>query len=252
MRYCGQCGLKNPVDNRFCAGCGAALMPARQPCPHCAAWNPAANRFCGHCGLQLQALGAAHEGQPLPATGTPAEEPTQPLHASLPTQRLHAPLPEHVMYMPPPKRGNRRAILLIAAIVAILGFIGVHSQTLPHIATPAPTVTHVKHRSAVHRTIPILPRQRIMRLVQSHLRAIKSKLSTQIARAKAGALSILKQAQRAIHRMASSLRTTSAHVSAHVMAAVRATIHRAMTAITHFVQTRIKAMPGLLEPTRIT
>ena len=147
--------------------------------------------------------------------------------------------------MPPPKRSNRRAILLVAAIVAVLGLIGIRSYTLPHVATPAPAVTHVKHRSAVHRTTPTLPRQRIMRLVQGHLRAIKSKLSAQIARAKARALSILEQARRAIHRMASSLRTTSAQVSARVMAAVRATIHRAMTAITHFVQTRIKVMLGL-------
>jgi len=41
---CQSCGHDNPVANRFCGGCGAALV---RTCPACGNSNPPAHRFCG-------------------------------------------------------------------------------------------------------------------------------------------------------------------------------------------------------------
>jgi class 3 adenylate cyclase/tetratricopeptide (TPR) repeat protein len=49
---CAACGHDNPIGNRFCGGCGAAL--ARR-CPACASPNPPDHRFCGACGAALEA-----------------------------------------------------------------------------------------------------------------------------------------------------------------------------------------------------
>ena len=47
---CPSCGHENPVTNRFCGGCGAALA---RVCPSCAHANTPDHRFCGACGASL-------------------------------------------------------------------------------------------------------------------------------------------------------------------------------------------------------
>jgi class 3 adenylate cyclase/tetratricopeptide (TPR) repeat protein len=52
---CHSCGHENLATNRFCGGCGAALV---RTCPSCKHANPAEHRFCGACGAALA------DGQP--------------------------------------------------------------------------------------------------------------------------------------------------------------------------------------------
>lgn len=47
---CPNCRADNPVANKFCGACGAALAIA---CPACATVNPLAQKFCGGCGAFL-------------------------------------------------------------------------------------------------------------------------------------------------------------------------------------------------------
>jgi class 3 adenylate cyclase/predicted ATPase len=58
---CSACGTDNPLGNRFCGECGAALAPA---CPSCGAANPAGKKFCGECGSRLSSSPASspHSG----------------------------------------------------------------------------------------------------------------------------------------------------------------------------------------------
>jgi len=49
---CTSCGHANPAGNRFCGGCGGALVRA---CAACAHASPPDHRFCGGCGAALQA-----------------------------------------------------------------------------------------------------------------------------------------------------------------------------------------------------
>jgi class 3 adenylate cyclase/tetratricopeptide (TPR) repeat protein len=60
---CPVCGTHNPITNRFCGNCGAALESA---CTNCGSTNPASMRFCGQCGVQL--------GVGPPAAETPISE----------------------------------------------------------------------------------------------------------------------------------------------------------------------------------
>jgi Double zinc ribbon len=53
---CQSCGHDNPVANRFCGGCGAALA---RVCPACEHSNPSDHRFCGKCGAAVGAPAAA-------------------------------------------------------------------------------------------------------------------------------------------------------------------------------------------------
>ncbi|HSD35625.1 MAG TPA: adenylate/guanylate cyclase domain-containing protein, partial [Alphaproteobacteria bacterium] len=61
---CPNCQAENREGRRFCAGCGASLLP---PCPACGFSNLPGEGFCGGCGSALQ-------GGPAPA----APEPLQP------------------------------------------------------------------------------------------------------------------------------------------------------------------------------
>jgi class 3 adenylate cyclase/tetratricopeptide (TPR) repeat protein len=51
--HCPKCGTDNPVANKFCAECGAAL--SRRGCPQCGAESAPATKFCGACGSSLDA-----------------------------------------------------------------------------------------------------------------------------------------------------------------------------------------------------
>jgi class 3 adenylate cyclase/tetratricopeptide (TPR) repeat protein len=58
-RTCGTCGAGNPDAARFCARCGARLVPS---CEHCGADLPDAARFCSSCGRPVaEALPAGQE-----------------------------------------------------------------------------------------------------------------------------------------------------------------------------------------------
>ena len=48
---CQNCQNENPVDARFCNGCGRKL---ELPCPSCGKVNPPGSRFCNGCGNNLQ------------------------------------------------------------------------------------------------------------------------------------------------------------------------------------------------------
>ncbi len=47
---CNHCDCDNPAGARFCAGCGAALVPA---CPTCGAQGPPGAKYCVQCGACL-------------------------------------------------------------------------------------------------------------------------------------------------------------------------------------------------------
>jgi membrane protease subunit (stomatin/prohibitin family) len=52
---CPHCGTQNPMDNKFCGGCGKSLEPPiTVKCPNCGANVPESNKFCGNCGTQMQ------------------------------------------------------------------------------------------------------------------------------------------------------------------------------------------------------
>ena len=63
---CAGCGQQSPPGARFCAGCGARLVPA---CSACGAELPVDARFCPHCGQP--SLTAAPADFASPATYTP-------------------------------------------------------------------------------------------------------------------------------------------------------------------------------------
>jgi class 3 adenylate cyclase len=49
---CSNCGVDNPVGQKFCGECGAPLASA---CSVCGAANPPGQKFCGDCGAPLNA-----------------------------------------------------------------------------------------------------------------------------------------------------------------------------------------------------
>src|SRR5215470_6074296 len=67
---CSKCGSENPVGNRFCSDCGAALA---NRCAKCGADSSPGKRFCGACGTALSdpAATGVHTGSS--ATSAPGE-----------------------------------------------------------------------------------------------------------------------------------------------------------------------------------
>jgi ribosomal protein L40E len=47
---CSNCGADNPIRQKFCGECGAALAGI---CTSCGATNPQGQKFCGECGSSL-------------------------------------------------------------------------------------------------------------------------------------------------------------------------------------------------------
>jgi len=52
MQQCSHCGTMNPAGQKFCGGCGNALIPSGK-CPSCGKINPPGQAFCGDCGTKL-------------------------------------------------------------------------------------------------------------------------------------------------------------------------------------------------------
>lgn len=50
---CPKCGAQNPASNKFCAECGAKLMPNMIPCPKCGEKVPEGTKFCPNCGSSM-------------------------------------------------------------------------------------------------------------------------------------------------------------------------------------------------------
>ena len=52
IKYCTECGAKNPVGVKFCGECGASSFAEENEkfCATCGATNPIKMRFCGECG----------------------------------------------------------------------------------------------------------------------------------------------------------------------------------------------------------
>ncbi len=50
---CHKCNRDNPVDAKFCSGCGAALEKTKS-CPGCGELNDPDARFCDNCGQSIQ------------------------------------------------------------------------------------------------------------------------------------------------------------------------------------------------------
>ena len=48
--HCSTCGTENPVDAKFCNGCGASLV---RLCAACGTSNSPGARFCSECGAAL-------------------------------------------------------------------------------------------------------------------------------------------------------------------------------------------------------
>src|SRR5258706_2786355 len=65
---CAGCGQQSPPGARFCAGCGARLIPA---CPGCGAELPVDARFCPQCGQASLTRAPASTDFASPATYTP-------------------------------------------------------------------------------------------------------------------------------------------------------------------------------------
>src|SRR5882672_8108938 len=65
---CAGCGQQSPPGARFCAGCGARLIPA---CPGCGAELPVDARFCPQCGQASLTRAPASTHFASPATYTP-------------------------------------------------------------------------------------------------------------------------------------------------------------------------------------
>ncbi|MDD1743734.1 MAG: SPFH domain-containing protein, partial [Methanomassiliicoccales archaeon] len=53
MILCPKCGAQNPASNKFCAECGAKLMPNMVPCPKCGEKVPEGTKFCPNCGTSM-------------------------------------------------------------------------------------------------------------------------------------------------------------------------------------------------------
>ncbi|MFL6579273.1 MAG: zinc ribbon domain-containing protein, partial [Burkholderiales bacterium] len=60
---CTKCQHDNPVDAKFCNGCGTRLLLA---CSQCRYSNPPGSRFCGQCANPLE--------DPAPAASSPRFE----------------------------------------------------------------------------------------------------------------------------------------------------------------------------------
>lgn len=52
---CGKCGRANPVDVKFCTGCGNDLSSLFMHCPRCERESRVDVTFCGGCGFDLRA-----------------------------------------------------------------------------------------------------------------------------------------------------------------------------------------------------
>jgi class 3 adenylate cyclase/tetratricopeptide (TPR) repeat protein len=64
---CPKCLAENPVGQRFCGQCGAALS---NRCPRCGNDNIPANRFCGRCGARLDTAAQLSVGSTASAAET--------------------------------------------------------------------------------------------------------------------------------------------------------------------------------------
>ncbi len=53
MILCPKCGAQNTATNKFCAECGAKLMPNLIPCPKCGEKVPEGTKFCPNCGSSM-------------------------------------------------------------------------------------------------------------------------------------------------------------------------------------------------------
>ena len=71
MNACSRCGAGNPVGQKFCGECGAALAPV---CGSCGATNPPGQKFCGECGATLRVDAAPTGGLPHVPADSPATE----------------------------------------------------------------------------------------------------------------------------------------------------------------------------------
>ena len=60
VKLCPACGTQNPDGARFCASCGASLIPA---CPACGAEVPEGARFCPACGTPIAASESVPAGR---------------------------------------------------------------------------------------------------------------------------------------------------------------------------------------------
>jgi class 3 adenylate cyclase/tetratricopeptide (TPR) repeat protein len=67
MSVCANCGVENPLGQRFCGSCGNALAAV---CASCGGTNPAGQRFCGECGAPLTVAAPA----PVPVAEAPVSE----------------------------------------------------------------------------------------------------------------------------------------------------------------------------------
>jgi class 3 adenylate cyclase/tetratricopeptide (TPR) repeat protein len=75
---CPSCGAENPATNRFCGGCGAALVAV---CSVCGERNPTTSRFCGACGARLgEGAAAAPAPAPTPAPAIASPDSYTPRH----------------------------------------------------------------------------------------------------------------------------------------------------------------------------
>lgn len=68
-RSCGHCGKENPVDSRFCAGCGQAAA-TRRSCPGCGCAASATGDICEACGTWLLVGQCRFCGRAINATET--------------------------------------------------------------------------------------------------------------------------------------------------------------------------------------
>ena len=70
---CPRCGAENPLGNRFCGTCGAALTTR---CALCGAPNPLGKSYCGDCGapVSLQTPGGESTASPPSPSSPPASE----------------------------------------------------------------------------------------------------------------------------------------------------------------------------------
>jgi hypothetical protein len=68
MTACAKCGLENPAESKFCAGCGTAI-PVNPRCASCGTESPAGSKFCKKCGVPLQTQPQAPPWTAPPPTG---------------------------------------------------------------------------------------------------------------------------------------------------------------------------------------
>ncbi|MBT4431965.1 MAG: guanylate cyclase, partial [Nitrospinaceae bacterium] len=65
---CPQCQHENPVESRFCGGCGAKLELL---CASCGSASPPGNRFCNQCGESLESPSTLKSPYASPESYTP-------------------------------------------------------------------------------------------------------------------------------------------------------------------------------------